>query len=61
MFKRQRRYSMEEFDRRGSELYETKTRAQVEAGNLGRQLCIDIESGDYAVTGCFGVVYAAAP
>ena len=26
MFKRQRRYSMEEFERRGSELYETKIR-----------------------------------
>jgi hypothetical protein len=30
-------------------LYETKIRPLVEAGNLGRLLAIDIESGDYAV------------
>lgn len=40
---------MEEFERRGTELYETKIRPLVEEGNLGRILCIDIESGDYAV------------
>jgi len=40
---------MEEFERRGTELYESKIRALVEDGNLGRILCIDIESGDYAV------------
>ena len=49
MFKRQPRYSMEEFERRGTELYETKIRSQVETGNLGRKVCIDIESGEYAV------------
>ena len=49
MFKRKPRYSMEEFERRGTDLYETKIRAQVEAGNLGRLLFIDIESGDYAL------------
>lgn len=49
MFKRRPRYSMEEFERRGTELYEAKIRRLVEDGNLGRILCIDIESGDYAV------------
>lgn len=49
MFKRRPRYSMEEFERRGAELYETKLRAKVETGNLGRLLFIDIESGDYAL------------
>jgi hypothetical protein len=49
MLKRQPRYSPEEFERRGTELYESKIRPLVEAGNLGRFLCIDIESGDYAL------------
>ncbi len=49
MFKRQPRYSMEEFERRGTELYETKIRPLVYEGNIGRICCIDIESGDYAV------------
>ena len=49
MFKRKPRYSSEEFARRGKELYESKIRPLVEAGNDGRILCIDIESGDYAV------------
>ena len=49
MFKRQRRYPMEEIARRGTELYESKIRPLVEAGNDGRILCIDIESGEYAV------------
>jgi hypothetical protein len=49
MVKRQFRYSNEEVARRGNELYEKKIRPLVEAGNLGRYLAIDIESGDYAV------------
>jgi hypothetical protein len=49
MFKRQPRYSMEEVERRGTELYETKIRPLVHDRNIGRMLCIDIESGDYAV------------
>lgn len=49
MFQRQPRYSMEEFETRGTELYETKIRSQVEAGNDGRLLCIDIESGEFAL------------
>jgi hypothetical protein len=49
MVKRQRRYPSEELARRGNELYETKIRPLVEAGNVGRVLCIDIETGDYAL------------
>jgi hypothetical protein len=49
MFKRQPRYSSEEFARRGTELYESKIRAIVQADNDGRLLFIDIESGDYAL------------
>ena len=49
MIKRQPRYSSDEFARRGTELYESKIRALVEADNLGRILAIDIESGDFAV------------
>jgi hypothetical protein len=49
MFKRQPRYSSDEFERRATELYETKIRSQVEAGTIGPKVCIDFESGDYAV------------
>ena len=49
MIKRQFRYSADEAGRRGTELYENKIRPLVEAGNTGRFLAIDIESGDYAV------------
>jgi hypothetical protein len=47
--KRQFRYSNEEAARRGTELYEKKIRPLVEAGNYGRILAIDIESGEFAV------------
>ena len=46
---RQPRYSKEEFARRGTELYEQKIRPQVEAGNHGRVITIDIETGEYEV------------
>ena len=49
MVQRKPRYTPEEFQRRGTELYESKIRKLVEAGNIGRVLCIDIESGDYAI------------
>jgi hypothetical protein len=49
MLKRQRRYSSDDLARRGGELYESKIRPVVEAENIGRILCIDIESGDYAL------------
>ena len=49
MIKRQPRYTSEEFARRGAELYKSKIRPLVEAGNFGRILAIDIESGDFAI------------
>ncbi len=44
---RQPRYSKAEFTRRGTELYEQKIRPLVGAGNRGRYVVIDIETGDY--------------
>ncbi|MCU0565758.1 MAG: hypothetical protein MUF49_04080 [Oculatellaceae cyanobacterium Prado106] len=41
------RYSKEEFARRGDELYETQVRAQVEEGNNGKIVAIDIETGAF--------------
>jgi hypothetical protein len=46
---RQRRYSTEEIARRGQELYEAGIRQQVEAGNEGRIVAIDIETGAFEV------------
>jgi len=46
---RQRRYSKEEFARRGDEIYETQVRPQVEAGNYGKIVAIDIETGEFEV------------
>ncbi|MGB3291425.1 MAG: hypothetical protein WBB01_00370 [Phormidesmis sp.] len=46
---RQRRYSKEEMARRGQELYESQVRQQVEAGNEGRIVAIDIETGAFEV------------
>lgn len=46
---RQRRYSKEELARRGQELYESTIRQQVEAGNKGKIVAIDIETGDFEV------------
>ena len=44
---RQPRYSKEEFARRGNELYETQVRPQVETGNHGKIVAIDIETGQF--------------
>lgn len=38
-----------EITRRGQEWYESTIRALVEAGNKGKFLVIDVESGDYEV------------
>lgn len=38
-----------EIDRRAQELYETRIRADVEPGNRGRFIAIDVHSGDYEV------------
>jgi outer membrane protein assembly factor BamB len=46
---RQRRYSKEELAQRGQALYESSIRQQVEAGNEGKIVAIDIETGDFEV------------
>jgi hypothetical protein len=46
---RQPRYSKKEFADRGDELYETKIRSQVEEGNYGKIVAIDIETGTFEV------------
>ena len=46
---RQPRYSKEEFARRGDEIYETQVRSQVEEGDRGKIVAIDIETGDFEV------------
>ena len=46
---RQPRYSKEEFAQRGDEIYETQVRPQVEAGNHGKIVAIDIETGAFEV------------
>jgi hypothetical protein len=46
---RQRRYSKEEIARRGQEFYESGIRQQIEAGNEGKIVAIDIETGDFEV------------
>ncbi|PZO34898.1 MAG: hypothetical protein DCF17_19805 [Shackletoniella antarctica] len=46
---RQRRYSKEELARRGQALYESGIRQQVEAGNDGKIVAIDIETGAFEI------------
>jgi len=46
---RQRRYSKEELARHGQELYESSIRQQVESGNTGKIVAIDIETGAFEV------------
>jgi hypothetical protein len=41
------RYSKEEFARRGNEIYELQVRPQVEQGNHGKIVAIDIETGAF--------------
>ena len=45
----QPRYSKEEFARRGTEIYEQQVRPQVEDGNQGKIVAIDIETGAFEV------------
>jgi hypothetical protein len=47
---RQRRYSKEELAQRGQALYESGIRQQVEAGNEGKIVAIDIETGAFEVS-----------
>lgn len=49
MVVRQPRYSKEEFARRGHKIYDSQVRSQVEVGNHGRVVAIDIETGAYEV------------
>jgi hypothetical protein len=46
---RQPRYSKEEFARRGDEIYDYQVRPQVEAGNDGKIVAIDIEIGGWEI------------
>lgn len=46
---RQRRHSKEDLAQRGQLLYESSIRQQVEAGNDGNIVAIDIETGDFEV------------
>jgi peptide subunit release factor RF-3 len=46
---RQPRYSKEEFALRGDEIYESYVRSQVEEGNHGKIVAIDIETGIFEV------------
>jgi hypothetical protein len=46
---RQPRYSKEEFAQRGDALYESQIRSQVEEGNHGKIVAIDIETGTFEV------------
>jgi hypothetical protein len=46
----QRRYSKEELAQRGQALYESSIQQQVEAGNEGKIVAIDIETGDFEIS-----------
>jgi hypothetical protein len=46
---RQRRYPKEELAQRGQALYEAGIRQQVEVGNEGKIVAIDIETGDFEI------------
>jgi hypothetical protein len=46
---RQRRYSKEHLAEQGQALYEAGIQQQVEAGNEGKIVAIDIETGDFEV------------
>jgi hypothetical protein len=49
MSPKQPRYSAEETARRGDEIYEREVCAQVGAGNHGKVVAIDVETGAYAL------------
>jgi peptide subunit release factor RF-3 len=46
---RQPRYSKEEFAQRGDALYDSQIRSQVEEGNHGKIVAIDIETGTFEI------------
>ena len=43
------KYSPEEVEARGEQIYEHQVRSDVEAGNKGKFVVIDIETGEYEV------------
>ena len=43
------RYSQEEFARRGNEIYQSQIRSQIEQGNDGKIVALDIETGEFEV------------
>jgi hypothetical protein len=47
MTDQQLRYSKAEFARRGNEIYESQVRPQVEQGNHGKIVAINIENGSF--------------
>ncbi len=47
MIGRQPRYSKEEHARRGTALYEQRMRPQVEAGNDGKVVALDVDTGAF--------------
>lgn len=49
MVVRQPLYSKEEFARLGDRIYQTQIRSQIEAGNQGKIVAIDLETGDFEV------------
>jgi hypothetical protein len=49
MARPQPRYSKEEFAQRGDEIYERNIRPHIEAGNEGKFVVIDIETGAYEI------------
>jgi hypothetical protein len=49
MTTRRPRYSKEEHAQRATQLYEQKVLPQVEAGNHGKIVAIDVDSGDFEV------------
>ena len=49
MGSRRPRYPKDEFARRGNALYEERVKSQVEEGNQGRIVAIDIETGEFAL------------
>jgi hypothetical protein len=46
---RQPRYSKEEFAQRGDAIYDSQIRSQVEEGNHGKIVAIDLETGDFEI------------
>jgi hypothetical protein len=43
------RFTAEETLRRGEEIYERRLREQVEAGNIGKYIVINVDTGEYEI------------